>query len=111
VTGVQTCALPISEQVKKQLTKRGTPDAYLRLGIRGGACEGFSYAIQFEDADPKDRDLLFEIEGVHILVDKKSIIYLNGCTLDYESSLMKQGFKFINPNEKSKCSCGNSFSA
>jgi iron-sulfur cluster assembly protein len=98
-----------AEQIKLQLQKRGAPAAYLRLGIRGGGCSGFSYVLQFEDAAPKVKDLIFEIEGVRIIVDSKSIIYLNGSTLDWEHTLMNQGYKFINPQEKSKCGCGTSF--
>jgi iron-sulfur cluster assembly protein len=98
-----------AEQVKNQLTKRGTPEAYLRLGIKGGGCSGFSYVIQFEDAPPREKDFLFEMEGIRVLVDKKSILYLNGSILDWEKTLMNQGFKFVNPNEKSSCGCGHSF--
>lgn len=99
-----------AEQVKEQLKNRNTPDAYLRLGIRGGGCSGFSYVLKFEDSEPKEgRDLVFELEGVKVVVDKKSILYLNGTTLDWEKTLMHQGFKFKNPNEKSKCGCGHSF--
>jgi iron-sulfur cluster assembly protein len=98
-----------AEQVKNQLIKRGTPEAYLRLGIKGGGCSGFSYVIQFEDSPPKEKDFLFEMEGVKVLVDKKSILYLNGSILDWEKTLMNQGFKFVNPNEKSSCGCGHSF--
>lgn len=98
-----------AEQIKNQLTKRGTPESYLRLGIKGGGCSGFSYVLQFEDAAPRDKDLIFDLEGVHVVVDKKSILYLNGCTLDWEKTLIHQGFKFLNPNEKSSCGCGHSF--
>lgn len=98
-----------AEQIKKQLTKRGTPEAYLRLGIRGGGCSGFSYVLQFEDNPPKAKDILFEVEGVRVIVDSKSILYLNGTTLDWESNLINKGFKFCNPNEKSSCGCGHSF--
>lgn len=98
-----------AEQIKKQLTKRGTPEAYLRLGIRGGGCSGFSYVLQFEDNPPKAKDILFEVEGVRVIVDSKSILYLNGSTLDWESTMMNRGFKFLNPNEKSSCGCGHSF--
>lgn len=98
-----------AEQVKLQLQKRGTPDSCLRLGIKGGGCSGFSYVIQFEDDPPKDRDTVFEEHGVKIVVDKKSLVYLNGCTFDWEKTLLKQGFKFVNPNEKSTCGCGHSF--
>ncbi len=98
-----------AEQVINQLEKRGTPNSYLRLGIKGGGCSGFSYVIQFEDNPPRDRDIVFEEHNVKIVVDKKSIVYLNGTTLDWEKALLKQGFKFVNPNEKSTCGCGHSF--
>lgn len=96
-------------QIKQQLQKRGTPSASLRLGIRGGGCSGFTYVIQFEDDFPKDKDHVFNIENVNIIVDKKSINYLHNCTLDWEQTLLHKGFKFVNPNEKSKCGCGSSF--
>jgi len=99
-----------AEQVKSQLIKRGTPDSYLRLGVKGGGCSGFSYALLFEDAPPKDKDIVFDVKGVRVVIDHKSMKYLNGCTLDWEKTLMNQGFKFVNPNETSKCGCGTSFS-
>lgn len=98
-----------AEQVKIQLTKRGTPNAYLRVGVKGGGCSGFSYVIQMEDEPPREKDLLFEMEGIKLVIDKKSILYLNGSTLDWEKTLIHQGFKFNNPNEKSTCGCGTSF--
>ena len=98
-----------AEAAKLQLEKRNTPESYLRLGIKGGGCSGFSYVLMFEDDPPKDRDLVFEQHGVKIVIDKKSIVYLNGAILDWEKTLLKQGFKFINPNEKSSCGCGHSF--
>lgn len=98
-----------AEQIKLQLEKRGTPNSYLRLGIKGGGCSGFSYVLQFEDDLPRDKDVVFEEHNVKIVVDKKSLVYLNGSTLDWEKTLLKQGFKFVNPNEKSTCGCGHSF--
>jgi iron-sulfur cluster assembly protein len=102
-------SLSAAEQIKSQLEKRGTPNSYLRLGIRGGGCSGFSYVIQFEDNEPRDRDVVFSEHGVRVIVDKKSLLYLNGSTLEWEKTLMAQGFKFVNPNEKSTCGCGHSF--
>lgn len=99
-----------AEQIKKQLNKRNTPNGYLRCGVKGSGCSGFSYVLEFDDIDPRTKDIVFNIEGVNIVIDNKSIIYLNGCTLDWEKNLLKQGFKFINSNEKSKCGCGESFS-
>jgi iron-sulfur cluster assembly protein len=98
-----------AEQIKEQLQKRGTPDGFLRLGVKGGGCSGFSYVLRFEDSSPREIDKTFQINGVNIVVDTKSLLYLKGCTLDWETSLVKRGFKFINPNEKSQCGCGHSF--
>jgi iron-sulfur cluster assembly protein len=94
---------------RQKLQKRGTPDAAIRLGIKGGGCSGYSYVIQFEDDPPRERDRVFEADGVRFIVDKKSLIYLAGTLLDYEKTLMFQGFKFKNPNEATSCGCGHSF--
>jgi iron-sulfur cluster assembly protein len=103
------------EAIARQMKKRGTPDASLRLGIRGGGCSGFSYVIEFHDGPPRTRDRVFDpvaADGtkVRVLVDPKSLIYLDGARLEWEQTLMQQGFKFVNPNEKSGCGCGSSFS-
>lgn len=98
-----------AEQIKLQLKKRGTPESYLRLGVKGSGCSGHSYFLQYEDSSPRAKDLVFDSEGINIIVDTKSIIYLNGSTLDWEKTLIHQGFKFINPQEKTKCGCGSSF--
>lgn len=98
------------EMAKKQLEKRGTPAAAIRLGLKGGGCSGFSYVIEFADGEPRERDRVFEFDGVRVVVDPKSLIYLAGTVLDWEQTLMRQGFKFQNPNEKQGCGCGHSFS-
>jgi len=82
----------------------------LRLGVSGGGCSGLSYQIRF-DSKPRERDRVYEFEGVRVFVDPKSFIYLAGMILDWEESLMKQGFNFINPNSSKSCGCGSSFSA
>lgn len=97
-----------------QISKRNVPGTALRVGIRGGGCSGFSYVVEFYDGEPRPRDTVYDRKAsdgsdVRILVDKKSLLYLNGATLDWEKTLMRQGFKFINPNEKSSCGCGTSF--
>ncbi|AKT37516.1 HesB/IscA family protein [Chondromyces crocatus] len=102
------------EAMRGQLAKRGTPDAAIRVGIRGGGCSGFSYVIEFDDKPPRNGDLVMEFadEGkakVRVHCDKKSIIYLAGSALDWEKKLMHQGFKFLNPQEASRCGCGHSF--
>jgi iron-sulfur cluster assembly protein len=97
------------DYAKKRLTQRGTPDAAIRLGVRGGGCSGFSYVIEFSDDPPRERDLVFEAGGVRFFVDKKSFVYLAGSALDYEKTLVFSGFKFKNPQEASRCGCGHSF--
>lgn len=94
---------------RQKLTQRGTPDAAVRLGIKGGGCSGFSYVIQFDDEPARERDTVYEVDGVRFYVDKKSLVYLAGSLLDYEKTLMFQGFKFRNPNEATSCGCGHSF--
>ena len=82
----------------------------LRLGVSGGGCSGLSYQIRF-DSKPRERDRVYEFDGVRVFVDPKSFIYLAGMILDWQESLMKQGFNFINPNSSKSCGCGSSFSA
>ena len=94
---------------KKRLEARGTPEASIRLGVRGGGCSGFSYVIEYSDDPPRERDTVSELDGVKFYIDKKSMIYLAGSTLDYENTLMFQGFRFKNPQEASRCGCGHSF--
>jgi len=98
-----------AKAIKRQLDKRGTPESSLRVGIRGGGCSGFSYVIEFHDGPPRPRDRVFDAFGVRVVVDPKSLIYLNGTELQWEQTLMQQGFKFVNPNEKTSCGCGHSF--
>lgn len=94
---------------RKRLLGRGTPDAAVRLGVRGGGCSGFNYVIEFSDDPPRAKDVVHEFDGVKFYVDKKSLIYLAGSVLDYEHTLMFQGFRFKNPQEASRCGCGHSF--
>ena|SRR5687768_3640100 len=92
-----------------KLEQRGTPNAAVRLGIKGGGCSGFSYVIQFDDDPPRERDLVLEHHGITFYVDKKSLVYLAGSALDFEKTVMFSGFKFRNPNEAASCGCGHSF--
>lgn len=81
----------------------------LRLGVQGGGCSGLSYNIRF-DTQARERDRVYEFDGIRVFVDPKSFIYLHGMVLDYEESLMQQGFVFRNPNATRSCGCGSSFS-
>ena len=82
----------------------------LRVGVQGGGCSGLSYAMRL-DTQSRDRDKVFEEFGARIFVDPKSLLYLNGTTLEYEETLMRQGFVFQNPNAARNCGCGSSFTA
>jgi iron-sulfur cluster assembly protein len=82
----------------------------LRLGVQGGGCSGLSYSVRF-DTQPRERDRVYQFDDVRIFVDPKSFLYLSGMILDYEETLMRRGFNFINPNSTKSCGCGSSFSA
>ena len=85
-------------------------DTYLRVGCKGGGCSGFSYTLGFDSGSPSELDQVFEQEGITIVCDPKSLLYLNGIEIDFETSLMGRGFKFGNPNASNSCGCGESFS-
>ena len=97
------------EKIRQTFAKEGVAGG-LRLGVLGGGCSGLSYQIKFE---PRERstDKIFEFDGVKVFIDPKSMLYLDGMTLDYKESLMYSGFSFENPNAKKSCGCGTSFSA
>ncbi len=97
--------------IRKALAKENiSPDeGGLRLGVQGGGCSGLSYNISF-DTQPRERDRIFQFGDVRVFVDPKSFIYLHGMVLDYEETLMRQGFVFHNPNATKSCGCGSSFS-
>jgi iron-sulfur cluster assembly protein len=100
------------ERIRVAMAKEGISPAEggLRLGVTGGGCSGLSYAIKF-DTHPRERDRVYEFGDVRVFVDPKSLLYLHGMTLDYEETLMRRGFHFINPNATRSCGCGTSFSS
>lgn len=93
-------------ELKKSIAEKDSK--YIRVGLRGTGCNGYEYSIEIEYNQPQETDFKFEYDQVTVLIDKKSAIYLNNSTLDYEINLMKKGFKFINSNVKSVCGCGKS---
>ena len=109
-TGIEVTPRAL-EKIRSGMAKEGVSpqEGGLRLGILGGGCSGLSYSIRF-DTRPRERDRVYEFDGVRIFVDPKSFLYLHGMTLDYEQTLMRQGFNFINPNSTRSCGCGSSFS-
>jgi iron-sulfur cluster assembly protein len=100
------------KRVRIAMAKEGVSpeEGGLRLGVLGGGCSGLSYSIKF-DTRPRERDRVYDFDGVRVFVDPKSFVYLHGMILDYEETLMRQGFNFINPNSKRSCGCGSSFSS
>lgn len=99
------------KRVRAVMVKEGInpSEGGVRLGVIGGGCSGMSYSVKF-DTEARLRDHVFSFGDVRIFIDPKSYIYLKGLTLDFEETLIRQGFKFINPNAKQSCSCGTSFS-
>ncbi len=97
-------------QVRDLLSRRGTPEHGLRIGVRGGGCSGNSYFMEFCEA-PAGDDRVFETHGVRLVVDPRSLTLLGGTEIDYVTGLMGSGFKFNNPNVRHSCACGESFSA
>ena len=96
-----------AQEIAKQRAKRGTPDARIRIGVRGGGCTGFTYVFEWaEQTRPTDK--VFSAHGVSIVVDPKSLVYLGGMQLDFVRGMMGHGFKFNNPNAKGSCGCGES---
>ena len=92
--------------IEEQSLSDGTA---LRVGVKGGGCSGFSYTLGFDD-QINDMDQINEVQGVKVVCDPKSFLYLNGTQIDFEESLMGRGFKFGNPNASNSCGCGESFS-
>ena len=97
-------------RVKELMTAQKLDQAFLRMGVRGGGCSGMTYDLQF-DSELRKHDKEFEVEGVKVVVDVKSYLYLNGTTLDYVTQGLTGGFTFVNPKAKSSCGCGTSFTA
>jgi iron-sulfur cluster assembly accessory protein len=96
------------EKVKEIMNQQNPAPLGLRVGVVGGGCSGFSYQMNFEnEANPIDR--VFEFGGLKVFVDQASLMYLNGTKIDYVESLEGAGFKFENPNVKTTCGCGSSF--
>jgi iron-sulfur cluster assembly protein len=99
-----------AQKIQSLMAKQGIHDGGLRVGVKGGGCSGLSYTFSWEK-EPRLGDEVFEQHGATIFVDRKSLLFLKGTTLDYDTALLTKGFVFHNPNAKSTCGCGSSFGA
>jgi len=90
------------------LSERGTPEAGLRVAVKGGGCSGLAYVMEWAE-QPRERDKVAERDGVRVFIDPKSYLYLVGSEIHYTETLMQSGFTLKNPNEKGACGCGESF--
>ena len=94
--------------IKKLLSSRGKGSCAIKLTIETKGCSGLSYGMEFVDV-PDEKDEVLNIENIKIDIDPKATLFLLGTTMDYEEGVLESGFKFINPNEKGRCGCGESF--
>ena len=106
--------ISVTESAEKRIYELRTKDGFtenhhIRVSVKGGGCSGLMYDLDF-DANIEDKDEIFEDRGIKILVDKKSLLYLLGTTLDFSDGLNGKGFQFVNPNASRTCGCGESFS-
>src|SRR5450432_1254936 len=100
-------------EIKKIVKEQGLPDTEtkLRVGVKGGGCSGFSYMLDLTEEGKGEADEEIESQGIKILCDMKSYLYLNGTEIDFKDEVMGRGFVFKNPNATSSCGCGSSFTA
>ncbi len=109
--------IEVTEKAAKEIARlresdpEGGPNSALRVIVIGGGCSGMSYKLGFDKSQPAEKDKVFEIKGVKIVVDSKSYLFVSGMVLDFTDGLNGTGFVFNNPNAKRTCGCGSSFSA
>ncbi|MCH8923021.1 MAG: iron-sulfur cluster assembly accessory protein [Planctomycetes bacterium] len=108
MTLTENAAVEVKKIIEEQKLGEGTS---LRIGVTGGGCSGFSYALGFDKTYDAAKDSKYEQHGVTIVVDKKSSLFLDGTTVDFYSGVEKRGFTFDNPNAVKTCGCGSSFQA
>lgn len=102
-----------AREIKTIIQQQGLPETEtrLRVGVKGGGCSGFSYMLDLTEEPRGDMDEEIDSQGIKILCDMKSYLYLNGVEIDFRDEIMGRGFVFKNPNATSSCGCGSSFQA
>lgn len=100
-----------AQKIRTLMAKQGISEGGLRVGVKGGGCSGLSYTFAWEKVARFGDEVFEGPEGATLFVDKKSLLFLNGTVLDYDSGLISRGFVFNNPNAKTTCGCGSSFGA
>ena len=108
VTLTEKAAVEVRRVIDEQ---KFEDEMFLRIGVAGGGCSGFSYSLGFDKQFNEQMDTKYEYHGVNVVVDKKSALYLDGTTVDWYDGLEKRGFTFDNPNAVKSCGCGSSFQA
>ena len=103
-----TLTEPAADRIRSFLEQRGK-GVGVRLGVKTTGCSGMAYVVEFAD-EVEDADTVFEDRGIKLVVNPKSLVYLDGTELDFVKEGLNEGFKFNNPNEKARCGCGESFS-
>lgn len=100
------------KEIKSIITDQNlSPDKVkLRVGVKGGGCSGFTYVLDLLEENTSDQDELFEVDGINVVVDSRSALYLEGTEINFKDEVMGRGFVFNNPSAVSKCGCGSSFS-
>jgi iron-sulfur cluster assembly protein len=96
-----------AEKIKTHLSRRGK-GLGIRIGVKTTGCSGYAYALEYVD-EPKQEDISFVSYGVHVFVDPKSLVFVEGLTMDWRKNGLNEGFDFSNPNERDRCGCGESF--
>lgn len=97
------------QEAKRLIEKEQKPNLGLRIGVKGGGCSGMTYVLAIDEATPKQYDSVFEQDGIKVVIDAKSHLYLDGTTIDFKDAVMGGGFQFNNPLAKKSCGCGTSF--
>jgi iron-sulfur cluster assembly protein len=106
----EKAAAEVRRIIAEQQAQGATEKLYLRMRVVGGGCSGFQHKLDLDPQISEKLDVVFTLHGVDVVIDKRSLLYLDGVTVDYHNDLNKRGFSVTNPHAKSTCGCGSSFS-